>query len=217
MLTLLVANRRAIEGRLSVQQDVIHSKRPAGTSSCQCHQSAPVWTRLIIGQRERSSTPWDVLLCLVQKPLSSGEKENAISDSASSGICHVQVTHRRVAMRPIQGMLRGAGRLYPGTLARPLPSRKAAPYPGRSLRRLRTAAVLQSRVQPVASPAASGRAVVGGGVTDPTVEVAPPTSDEVQLCHLTTAHPFGHAQSLPVPRSPVSDPGFSQACKHQLV
>ena len=86
---------------------------------------------------------------------------------------------KTAAMRPIQVMLRGAGRLFPSTITTPLRPRKAALHPGRSLRRLRTAAVLQSRVQPVAAPAAAGRAVVGGGVTDPTVEVAPPTSDEV--------------------------------------
>lgn len=82
-------------------------------------------------------------------------------------------------MRPIQDMLRGAGRLFPAASTRPLQPRKAALHPRRSLRRLRTAAVLQSRVEPVVVPAAAGRAVVGGGVTDPTVEVAPLTKDEV--------------------------------------
>jgi len=78
--------------------------------------------------------------------------------------------------------MRGAGRLFPGTTARPLQPRRVALQFRRSLRRLRTAAVLQSRVEPVAVPAAAGRAVVGGGVTDPTVEIAPPTNDEVLSC-----------------------------------
>ena len=82
-------------------------------------------------------------------------------------------------MRPIQDMLRGAGRLFPASTTRPLHPRKAVLAPRRSLRRLRTAAVLQSRVEPVSAPAAAGRAVVGGGVTDPTVEMAPPTNNEV--------------------------------------
>ena len=83
-------------------------------------------------------------------------------------------------MRPLQGMLKGAGRLFPTTTARPLHPSKAALHARRSCARLRTAAVLQSRVEPVAVPAAAGRAVVGGGVTDPVVEVAPPTPNEVR-------------------------------------
>ena len=83
-------------------------------------------------------------------------------------------------MRPLQGMLKGAGRLLPTSTARPLHPRNAALHARRSCARLRTAAVLQSRVEPVAVPAAAGRAVVGGGVTDPVVEVAPPTPNEVR-------------------------------------
>ncbi len=99
---------------------------------------------------------------------------------------------KTAAMRPIQDMLRGAGRLCPSSITRSLHPKKAA-HAGRSLRRLRTAAVLQSRVQPVAVPAASGRAVVGGGVTDPTVEVAPPTNDEVQPASLPSPTSFPSA------------------------
>ena len=94
--------------------------------------------------------------------------------------CFAQVFTEPSAMRPLQSMLKGAGRLLPTTTSRPLQLRKSVLHARRSCRRVHTAAVLQSRVEPVAVPAAAGRAVVGGGVTDPVVEVAPPTPHEAR-------------------------------------
>ncbi len=188
MLGLLVVKR--IAALCSCKKQQIFLNLIAALIASRLSESLACIPLSALAQRalhRKAAAIWQVHCVRCRVTPTASELEGSIQCIQSTLVNGVYRFPKTVAMRPIQDMLRGAGRLCPSSITRSLHPKKAGLQPGRSLRRLRTAAVLQSRVQPVAVPAASGRAVVGGGVTDPTVEVAPPTNDEVQAL---PAHPY---------------------------